>query len=75
MGGSAFASLGLATPRMPMMVYRQVLNRTHTILKEHFREVGTPSKSYFSSRREICLQTTTDCLMHLPKLKAEGLEG
>ena len=44
MGGSAFISAGLTTPRMPVTVYRQVLKHTHAILKEHFTDVGTPSK-------------------------------
>jgi len=44
MGGSAFASRGLATPRMPATIYQQVLSRTHRILKGCYRDVGTPSK-------------------------------
>ncbi|KAK4937340.1 hypothetical protein LTR10_022021 [Elasticomyces elasticus] len=49
MGGSAFKEDGLWTPRMPTVVYNHVLQQTQTLLKPHFKHVGTaiegPSKT------------------------------
>jgi hypothetical protein len=44
MGGHAFAHLSppLPTPRMPPEIYAQVLSTTHTLLKQHYRLVGSP---------------------------------
>ncbi|KAG9245033.1 hypothetical protein BJ878DRAFT_503433 [Calycina marina] len=42
MGGMAFAALGLATPRMPMNVYKEVLSNTQELLRSYFKHVGTP---------------------------------
>lgn len=44
MGGSAFSSRGipLSTPRMPPAVYREVRDRCHAVLREHFLCVASP---------------------------------
>lgn len=49
MGGSAFNEDGLYTPRMPTVVYYHVSTQIQTVLKPHFKHVGTaiqgPSKT------------------------------
>ncbi|KAJ6261063.1 hypothetical protein Dda_3728 [Drechslerella dactyloides] len=45
MGGSAFASLGLATPRMPPETYFALKKRHHDILRRLYAHVTTPPEA------------------------------
>ena len=42
MGGNAFASQSLSTPRMPPKVYFQVKEQILTILRQHYKYAGVP---------------------------------
>ena len=70
MGGQAFAHLSppLSTPRMPRSIYNQVLARTHAILKQHYRLVGSPiegpGKDTFGDVDVVVLDPIPDSPLH-----------